>query len=436
MNNFKALPFSYEAETCVLGSILKKSNCISEVIQVIKTDDFYKTIHKIIYSVFIELYSQDVIIDLITVTQELKKLENLEAVGGITYLTELQESILTVDNIRAYAEIVKEKSSKRKIIEIAKEIMKKAYSERNDTKQIVGIAEEGLCGLILENDDKMTSIDIIAEKALIMIEDNYKRGGGLTGVGTGLTEIDRVTSGLQKQDLIIIAARPSMGKTTLAVNIGDYIARSNNVAIFSLEMSKESLVQKQLSALSMVQYEKIRCGKLDAKEWGAVAESSSAVATLNLHIDDTAGLSVNEIKAKCNKLKTQEGLDVVIVDYLQLIVGNGEKVREQEISAISRGLKRLAKDLDITVIALSQLSRAPEQRVDHRPMLSDLRDSGSIEQDADIVMFIYRDEYYNKETVDVNVAECIIAKQRNGRVGTIKLSWLGQYQRFSNLENI
>lgn len=434
MQELKALPYSYEIEANILGNILKDPQTLNDVLEIININDFYRETHKIIYSVFIDLFTQNIKIDFITVSQALNKIDALAQIGGLTYLTQIQDSVLNTTNIKAHAAIIKEKSDKRKIIKLASNMMEEAYCEKNDTKKIVGDAENQLCSLVLNKEDRMCNIDLVMESTLKTIENNYKNGGGITGISTGLYEIDRVTSGLQRQDLIIIAARPSMGKTTLAVNIGNYVAKTQQVAIFSLEMSKEQLVQKELSATAIVEYDKIRSGKLDDKEWDKIANASGRIASLNLKIDDTPGQSVNEIKAKCKKLKAQGGLDVIVIDYLQLMQGNGEKNREQEISNISRGLKVLAKELNITVIALSQLSRAPEQRSDHRPMLSDLRESGSIEQDADVVMFLYRDEYYNKESEDKNIAECIIGKQRNGRVGTIKLAWLGQYQMFANLD--
>ncbi|MPQ32466.1 replicative DNA helicase [Clostridium estertheticum] len=436
MKEFKLLPCSYEVEATILGSILSDSKFLNDVLEIIDTNDFYKESHKIIYSIFLDLFSQNIKIDLITVAEALRKIDSLKQCGGITYLSQMTESVLRTNDIKAYAEIIKEKSNKRKIIKIANELLEKGYNAKLNSKEIISDVEENLCSLVLNTEDRMCNIDLVMDTTLRLLENNYKNGGGITGTSYGFNEIDRVTSGLQKQDLIIIAARPSMGKTTLAVNIGNYVAKTKQVAIFSLEMSKEQLVQKKLSATALVEYEKIRSGKLDGKEWDKIASASGHIASLKLRIDDTAAQSVNIVKAKCKKLKAQSGLDLIIIDYLQLMQGNGEKNREQEISTISRGLKAIAKELNITVIALSQLSRAPEQRSDHRPMLSDLRESGSIEQDADVVMFLYRDEYYNNETEDKNIAECIIGKQRNGRVGTIKLAWLGQYQMFANLDVI
>jgi len=436
MQEFKALPNNYEVEATILGSILMDPKSLNDVLEIINKSDFYRESHKIIYSVFLDLFSQNIDIDFVTVAQALGKIDALENCGGITYLTQMQDSVLGTSNIKAYAELIKEQSNKRKIIKIASELLEHGYNAKLNAKEIIGNVEEKLCSLVLDTEDRMCSIDVVMETTLKLLEDNFRNGGGITGNGSGFDEIDRVTSGLQKQDLVIIAARPSMGKTTLAVNIGNFVAKTKQVAIFSLEMSKEQLVQKQLAATALIDYDKIRSGKLDNKEWDKVANASGNIASLNLKIDDTPGQSVNEIKAKCKKLKAQNGLDLIIIDYLQLMRGNGEKNREQEISTISRGLKAIAKELNLTVVALSQLSRAPEQRSDHRPMLSDLRESGSIEQDADVVMFLYRDEYYNNETEDKNIAECIIGKQRNGKVGTIKLGWLGQYQMFANLDVI
>lgn len=429
------MPQNVEAEQALLGCILTEPDVLNEIIGLIKADDFYSTSHQILYSSLIVLYGEDTEIDIVTLATELKKTEKLADAGGITYLTKLKNSVLDIDskNVKKYAQMIKESKNKRDLIKLGHNLIQQGYDDAITTKTLVGETGDKLYGLLTETEEKMVKIDKAVEDALFAIEKNYTNGGGLIGVSSGFADIDRITSGLQKGDFIIVAARPSMGKTTLAINIGQKAAKTNKVAVFSLEMSKEQLVQKMLSAETNIDYQNIRMGKLTSNEWESIAKGSSRIASRQMHIDDTAGITTDQFKAKCKKLKNQTGLDVAIIDYLQLMECKAQS-REQEISKTSRNLKKIAKELGITIIALSQLSRAPEQRADHRPILSDLRESGSIEQDADTVMFLYRDEYYDNETEDKNIAECIFAKNRNGRVGTVKLAWLGQYQKFCNLD--
>jgi replicative DNA helicase len=432
MEQFKPLPQSIEVEQNLLGCLINYPNCLADILGIITHEDFYKEAHKIIYSVLINLFTEDKKIDLITIINEIRSIKALDNIGGITYISEIAAGSIG-KNAKAYADIIKELSNKRKLIKTGIKLTEEGYNEKSKSKDILNTIEDELFKINIAQENRLAKANVLLESTLTKIEQLYINGGGMTGLETKFHEIDRITRGLQRQDLIILAARPSMGKTTIAMNIGSNVAKEHNVAIFSLEMSKEQLMTKIIASESIVKYENVRSGKLTDDEWRNIANASNKISQKNLFIDDRSALSVNEIKATCKKIKMQHGLDLVIIDYLQLMTGKGNS-REQEISGISQGLKGIAKELDCTVIALSQLSRAPEQRADHRPILSDLRESGGIEQDADIVMFLYRDEYYNKRTVDKNISECIFSKNRNGKVGTVKLGWFGEYQKFGNLE--
>lgn len=435
MDSLKQMPQSIEAEQVVLGCILNNAHSIEDIIGILVPEDFYHKHNAIIYECMVTMFSKSINIDVVTTAEELRKMNMLSEVGGVTYLSRLLDGSGISRNIKNYVEIIKEKSKKRLIIATAKDMITKAYDDAADPKDILENAEDSIFIITENKESRMQSIDNCLDKALKNIEQIYFNGGGLIGLATEFSSLDKQLNGLQRGDFIIVAARPSMGKTAFALNIAANVGKKNKTAIFSLEMSEEQLTQRLLSSMSVIELQKLRAGRLDENEWAKLAQYSSILSNRKIMIDDTPGTTVNEIKAKCKKLKIKNGLDVVIIDYLQLIEGSGQS-REQEVSKISRSLKKLAKELDLTVIALSQLSRAPEQRVDHRPQLSDLRESGSIEQDADTVVFLYRDEYYNAESDEKNIAECIIAKNRNGQVGTIKLAWLGQYQRFGNLETI
>lgn len=427
------MPNSLQAEQELLGAILNNPDAIVDCIGIININDFYRDQHKLIYGAMEDLFKNNIKIDFVTLTEKLRN--RISNVGGISYVSELAGNSLG-HNVKEYAKIIKEKSNKRNLIKLANMLKKQAYEEIASA-EIINKAEEELFKINLNKENKLEAFNTVLESTINHIQDvcNNKGVNGVTGIDTGFKDINRVTGGLQRQDLIILAARPSMGKTTLAVNIGTNISKNKVVAVFSLEMSKEQLGRKVLSSAAFIDLLKINTGNLDTKDWENIAKASGPLANHKLFIDETAAVTVSEIKAKCKKIKLQYGLDVVIIDYLQLITSKGEN-RVQEISKISRALKQLAKELDVTVIALSQLSRAPEARTEHRPMLSDLRESGSIEQDADVVIFLYRDEYYNKESEDKNIAECIFAKNRNGKVGTIKLAWLGQFQKFGTLDYI
>mgnify|MGYP000969582512 CR=1 FL=1 len=435
MENVQIMPNNVATEAELLGAILNVPNSLIDIIGILKPDDFYKTSHCIIYRAMEDLFKNNVNIDITTIANKLGN--KLQEVGGIGYLSKLMGSSLG-NNVQEYAKIIKEKSNKRKLIRIARKVTESCYEDKETTTDLVNKTEEELFKVSLNKKNKMQPFNKVLETTVTHIEDACKNkdlNNGVTGIDTGFRDINRMTGGLQKQDLIILAARPSMGKTTLAVNIVTNVSKTKVVAMFSLEMSKEQLTRKVIASTAHIDLLKINTGNLDDKDWTNIGYASGPLAGRKLFIDDAGGLSVAEIKAKCKKIKLQYGLDLVVVDYLQLMTGRGEN-RTQEISGISRGLKQIGKDLDVTVIALSQLSRAPEARTNHRPMLSDLRESGSIEQDADIVMFLYRDEYYDKDTEDKNLAELIFAKNRNGIAKTVKLAWLGQFQTFGQLDYV
>lgn len=430
------LPSNVQAEQAVLGCVISSLDKLIEIEPIIMADDFYIDKHKKIYEVVISLANRRIGIDLVTVLEEIKKKDLLDRCGGVTYISELATSYFESSNVIYYAEIVKEKANRRRLIKASKRLLEKAYGEEN-IKSIIDDTENELYKVSSsQNSNDILPIADAVEQTLINLEERYKNGGQLVGLSTGFEDLDKVTSGLKKSDFVVIAARPSMGKTALALNIGQAVSKNANVAIFSLEMPKDQLMDRLLSAKCLVDFSKISIGKLDDNEFDKVTKGANDLMTRKLFIDDTSSL-LTDIKAKCRKLKIQNGLDLVLIDYIQLIRTTLNTTnREQEVAYISREIKGLAKELGINIIALAQLSRAPEQRADHRPILSDLRESGSIEQDADVIHFLYRDEYYNKETEDKNIAEVITAKNRNGRIGTTKLVWFGQYQRFGSLDVI
>ncbi|NFI03724.1 replicative DNA helicase [Clostridium botulinum] len=431
----RVLPQSIEAEQTLLGCIISSIDKFLEVDAIVHELDFYIDKHKKIYGTIKELINKGVTVDAITLMEELKSRNILMLCGGASYITELSLSGINYSNIASYAEIVREKSNRRKLIKAGQTLISKSFDQ--DINLVLEETEKELYNVEASKEsNEIVPISKAVEKSLELLEERYKTGGKLKGISTGFKELDELSSGLKEKDFIIVAARPSMGKTAFALNIGQAASKHGSVAIFSLEMSRDQLMDRLLAAKCMIQFTKITDGALNEKEFLDISNGANNLGTRKLFIDDEASL-LSDIKAKCRKLKLQQGLNIVIIDYLQLIrVNIKTNSREQEVSHISRELKALAKELGITVIALSQLSRAPEQRVDHRPMLSDLRESGSIEQDADIIHFLYRDEYYNKESEDRNIAEVITAKNRNGITRTTKLAWLGQYQRFGTLDVI
>lgn len=432
----KILPHSVEAEQSVLGSILLDRDAMITVSDIVQEEDFYKDAHREIFHCMMQLYRKSEPIDLITLSEELKKRSTIDLVGGYVYITNLSTVPDFTKHVSKYAEIVKEKSTLRKLIHAGSGIVQTGYSGDLDINDILEAAEKSIFDISQSKSHRsMTGIHEVIMSAYGILEDIYRNKGKLTGVPSGFLDLDYKTNGLQKTDLILIAARPSMGKTAFSLNIAHNAAmKGKHVALFSLEMSKEQLIQRMISAESRVELSKLKNGNLDEEEWPRVIQAMDALSKTRIYIDDTPGINMVELRSKCRRLKMDKGLDLVLIDYLQLMESDSRSEnRQQEISKISRSLKILAKELDCPIIALSQLSRAPEQRSDHRPMLSDLRESGAIEQDADMVMFLYRDEYYNEDSEDKNIAEVIIAKHRNGEVGTIKLAWIGQYQLFHNL---
>ena len=407
--------------------------------EVLNSEDFYRDSHKVIFSAIVELFQKDIPIDLVTLIEHLRATEKLDAAGGITYITQISDSVPTTAHLQSYIKIVSEKSMLRKLIRASTSIIEECYDRQNEAEKVLDTAEKK----IFEIAEKRSTSDFepinsILERGFVEIERLFNNKGQVTGVPSGFRDLDAKTSGFQKGDMILVAARPSMGKTTFALNLCEHAAlkEGKSVVIFSLEMSKEQLAYKLLCSQAGVDMLKLRTGDLDDKDWENIARAVGPLSSAKMYIDDTAGLTVMEMRSKCRRIKMEHGIDLIMIDYLQLMSGgSGSESRQQEVSEISRSIKALAKEMQCPVIALSQLSRAPEQRADHRPMLSDLRESGSIEQDADLVMFLYRDEYYNKDSEDKGIGECIIAKQRNGPVGTIKLAWLGQYSRFADLDN-
>jgi replicative DNA helicase len=433
----RSLPQSIEAEQSVLGSMITDKNAVVEAVEKLEENDFYRDGHKVIFKTISEMFKDDMPVDLVTLLERLKATEKLEKAGGVTYVSELSSSLLTTINLSAYIKIVKEKSILRKLIKASTSIIEDSYNKQGEVEEVLEGAEKKIFDIA----EKRTTSDfeplnVVLERGFLEIERLFNNKGEITGVGSGFVDLDAKTSGFQKGDMVLIAARPSMGKTTFALNIAEHAAlrEGKSVVVFSLEMSKEQLAYKLLCSEANVDMLKLRTGALDDKDWENIARATGPLSKAKIYIDDTAGVTVMEMRSKCRRLKLEYGIDLIVIDYLQLMSGSSNESRQQEVSEISRSIKALAKEMECPVIALSQLSRAPEQRADHRPMLSDLRESGSIEQDADLVMFLYRDEYYNKETEDTNIAECIIAKQRNGPVGTVKLAWLGQYSKFGNLE--
>ena len=435
----KSLPQNTEAEQSVLGSMIIDKTSIAQAVEVLRSEDFYRDAHKVIFQAILELYQKDAPVDMITLIEHLRSIEKLENSGGITYITEISNSVPSTANLQSYIKIVEDKSMLRKLIRSSTEIIENSYNKQDNVEEVLDFAEKKIFDIAEKRTTSdFESISSVLERGFLEIERLFNNKGDITGVPTGFPELDSKTSGFQSGDMVLVAARPSMGKTTFALNIAQYASlRANkSVVIFSLEMSKEQLGYKLLCAEANVDMLKLRTGNLEDQDWENIARASGPLAASKIYIDDTPGITVMEMRSKCRRIKIEHGIDMIVIDYLQLMSGSGSESRQQEVSEISRSIKALAKEMKCPIIALSQLSRAPEQRADHRPMLSDLRESGSIEQDADIVMFLYRDEYYNKETEEKNIAECIISKQRNGPVGTVKLAWLGQYSKFGRLDII
>ena len=432
-------PHSDEAEVSSLGAMLLSRDAISAASEILLPEDFYSPAHQKIYGAILELDEKNEPADIVTVSEELTRQNVIDEIGGMSYLASLSSAVGTIANTEFYCKIIKEKSILRKLIGASDDIISNSYNPEARANSVIEIAEKTIFEI---TQDSMNNGLIPLKEALLdsfsLMDKRAQNKNALTGVTTGFTDLDRKLAGLQKSDLVLIAARPSMGKTALMVNITTNAAQKGDakVAIFSLEMSKNQLVQRMISAATHIDLMKIISGSLNEEEWTKVINSMTVLQNLNISIDDTPGMSPVEMKAKCRRLKAEKGLDLVVIDYLQLMeLSSRTESRQQEISAISRSLNALAKELDVPVVALSQLSRAPELRSDHRPVLSDLRESGAIEQDADVVMFLYRDDYYNKEeSKEPNVGEVIIAKHRNGPTGTIKLVFKKEFTKFLNME--
>ena len=433
------MPYAIEAEQSVLGSILLDKDLIIVVIDIVSKEDFYSDQNAEIYDSMLTLFKNSEPIDLITIVTELRKRSLLEKVGGIPYITSLSSAPDFTSHITKYAAIVKEKSILRKLIRTSTDLMQKSYEQSMQIQDILDFAEKSIFDIAQEKDQRgLVKIENVLADSFEILQDLYMRKDKMTGITTGFIDLDRKINGLQKTDLILIAARPAMGKTAFSLNIAQNAAMKGNasVAIFNLEMSKEQLIQRMISSTSHVELNKLKNGNIEDDEWPKITTGMGILQNTKIYIDDSPGITAVELRSKCRRLKVEKGLDLVLIDYLQLMEGDGRtESRQQEISKISRSLKILAKELECPVIALSQLSRAVEQRSDHRPMLSDLRESGAIEQDADLVMFLYRDDYYNPDSDQKNITEVIIAKHRHGEIGTIPLTWFGQYQLFKDASN-
>ena len=435
----RVMPNSLEAEQAVIGSMIMDQDAIVTAMEILLQEDFYHKQYGILFDAMIELYSSGQPVDLVTLQNKLKEKDVPQEVSSLEFVGELVRAVPTSANVKYYCNIVKENSMKRKLIRVTEEIENECYAGKESLENVLDKTEHDIFALLSSRTGgDYVPIRQVVMNALEKIEKASQQDGNVTGIPTGFIDLDYRTAGLQPSDLVLIAARPSMGKTAFVLNIAQYVAFHENMctAIFSLEMSKEQLVNRLFSLESRVDAQALRTGNLSDADWAKLVEGAGIIGDSELIIDDTPGISISEMRSKCRKYKLEHDLKLIIIDYLQLMSGSGRSTdsRQQEISDISRSLKALARELNVPVLALSQLSRAVEQRPDHRPMLSDLRESGAIEQDADVVMFIYRDDYYNKDTELKGISEIIIAKQRNGPIGTVNLAWLPEYTKFANLE--
>lgn len=435
----RILPHSLEAEQSVIGSMIMDREAIVVASEIVLGEDFYNKQYGVLFDTMVELNDEGKPVDLVTLQDRLKEKDVPPEVSSLEFIRDLITAVPTSANVKYYANIVAEKATLRKLIRLNEEIANTCYVGKDSLEDILSDTEKRVFDLVQRrNTGEFVPIRQIVMNAMDHIEKASHNKGNVTGVATGFLDLDYRTAGMQPSDLILVAARPSMGKTAFVLNVAQYVAfkQDKTVAIFSLEMSKEQLVNRLFSMESKVDSQHLRTGNLSDAEWEKLIESAGVIGKSHLIIDDTPGISISELRSKCRKYKLEHNLEMVIIDYLQLMSGSGKSTdsRQQEISDISRSLKALARELHVPVIALSQLSRAVEQRPDHRPMLSDLRESGAIEQDADVVMFIYRDDYYNKDTEKKGIAEIIIAKQRNGPIGTVELVWLPDFTKFANLQ--
>ena len=434
----RVLPHSVEAEQSVIGSMLMDREAIISASEIITADDFYQHQYGVMFESMVELFNEGKPVDLVTLQNRLKEKDVPPEVSSLEFVRDIMATVPTSGNVKSYANIVREKAVLRRLIRVNEEIANTCYAGKEKLEDILAHTEKAIFDLLQSrNSGEFVPIRQVALNVLEKIETASRSGGTVTGIPTGFIDLDYKTSGMQPSDLVLLAARPSMGKTAFVLNLVDYIAVRKGLPcmVFSLEMSKEQLVNRMLAMESNVDSQKLRTGSLTDADWDAVVEGIGIIGNSKLIIDDTPGISITELRSKCRKMKLEYGLQMIIIDYLQLMTGSGKTSdnRQQEISEISRSLKALAREMNAPVIALSQLSRACETRQDHRPMLSDLRESGAIEQDADVVMFLYRDDYYNKDTDKPNVAEVIIAKQRNGPIGTVELLWRPEFTKFVNM---
>ncbi|MDM5329547.1 replicative DNA helicase [Neobacillus sp. CF12] len=432
-------PQNIEAEQAVLGAIFLEPSSLTVASEILIPEDFYRASHQKIFNAMLKLNDEGKVVDLVTVTEELAAAKLIEDTGGVSYLSELAGSVPTAANIEYYARIVEEKSLLRRLIRTATEIASDGYSREDEVEALLSEAEKNILAVAQrKNAGAFHNIKDVLVRTYDNIEEMHNRVGEITGISTGFAELDRMTAGFQRNDLIIVGARPSVGKTAFALNIASNVAikTGENVAIFSLEMGAEQLVMRMLCSEGNIDAQRLRTGSLTDDDWGKLTMAMGALSNSGIFIDDTPGVRISDIRSKCRRLKQEHGLGMILIDYLQLILGSGRagENRQQEVSEISRSLKQLARELQVPVIALSQLSRGVEQRQDKRPMMSDIRESGSIEQDADIVAFLYRDDYYDKESENKNIIEIIIAKQRNGPTGTVSLAFVKEYNKFVNLE--
>ncbi len=433
-------PHNLEAEQSVLGAVFLEPTAFVQASEILIPEDFYRASHQLIFTAMMTLSERGEPIDVVTVTTFLNDRKQLGEVGGVSYLTELAESVPTAANVEYYSRIVEEKSTLRSLIRKATDIVTASFEKEDEVEDVLNDAEKSILEVSgRKNSGAFKNIKDVLIDVYDNIEQLHQQKGDVTGVPTGFMDLDRITSGFQRNDLIIIAARPSVGKTAFALNVAQNVAvkTDENVAIFSLEMGADQLVQRMLCAEGNIDAQRLRNGQLQADDWSKLTMAMGSLSNAGIYIDDTPGVRVNEIRSKCRRLKQEHGLGMILIDYLQLIQGSGssKENRQQEVSEISRALKGLARELEVPLIALSQLSRGVESRQDKRPMMSDIRESGSIEQDADIVGFLYRDDYYDKETEKENIIEIIIAKQRNGPTGTVELAFVKEYNKFVDLDH-
>jgi replicative DNA helicase len=434
----RVMPHNLEAEQSVIGAMLMDTDAIMIASELLSKNDFYNKAYGVLFDTMVELFQKGKAVDLVTVAAKLKEKDAPPEIADLEYVRDLLNTVPTSANVKYYAEIVADKALLRRLIHINEDIADRAYSEKEPIEDILERTEKSIFDLL----QNRTGSDFLTIRQLVVqgldrIEAAAKAGDAITGLPTGFIDLDRRLTGLQPSDLILIAARPSMGKTAFVLNMAEYLAfrKQKGVALFSLEMSKEQLINRLFAMEAAVDSQKIRTGKIKDSDWESLIESATTIGESKLIIDDTPGISISELRTRCRKYKLEYEVDIVIIDYLQLMSASGRRFesRQQEITEISRSLKALARELKVPIVALSQLSRGPESRQDKRPMLSDLRESGAIEQDADVVMFIYRDEYYNKDSEYKNQAEIIVAKQRNGPIGTVNLVWLPNYTKFENM---